>query len=89
MGRVGGMGRHARKTDVQAIKPTAVGLVLGLAAALATARLLEGLLYEISPWDVGSYLGALVVLGVAAVLATLVPAIRAATIDPLTALRQE
>lgn len=66
-----------------------VGLVLGLAGALAVARLLEGLLYETSPWDAGTYLGALVVLGIAALLATLVPAIRAATIAPVVALQQE
>ncbi|MGH9379779.1 MAG: hypothetical protein ACRD2Z_04095, partial [Thermoanaerobaculia bacterium] len=59
------------------------------AGAVAFARLLEGLLYEISPWDVGTYLGAVVVLGVAALLATLIPAIRAAAIAPLIALQQE
>ena len=73
----------------QGLRSVAIGLVLGLAGALAMARLLTGLLYEISPWDVGTYLGALGVLGVAALLATLIPAIRAATIAPLIALQQE
>ena len=73
----------------QGLRLVAVGLVLGLAGALAVARLLEGLLYEISPWDVGTYLGAIVVLGVAALVATLIPAIRAATIAPFIALQQE
>ena len=73
----------------QGLRLVAVGLILGLAGALAVARLLEGLLYEISPWDVGTYLGAIVVLGVAALVATLIPAIRAATIDPFIALQQE
>jgi len=73
----------------QGLRPVAAGLVLGLAGALAVARLLEGLLYEISPWDVGAYLGALVVIGVAALLATLIPAIRAATVTPVIALQQE
>jgi ABC-type antimicrobial peptide transport system permease subunit len=67
----------------------AFGLVLGFAGALVVARLFEGLLHEISPWDVGTYLGALVVLGVAALLATLIPALRAATIAPVIALQQE
>jgi putative ABC transport system permease protein len=71
------------------LRLVAVGLVLGLAGALAVARLLEGLLYEISPWDVGTYLGALVVLGIASLLATLLPAIRAAMVAPLIALQQE
>jgi predicted permease len=66
-----------------------IGLVVGLAGALAVARLLEGLLYEISPWDVSSYVGAIVVLAIAAAVGTVLPAIRAATIDPLVALRHE
>jgi predicted permease len=73
----------------QGLRLVAVGLVVGLAGALALARLLEGLLYEISPWDVGTYLGALGVLGAAALLAIVIPAIRAATIAPLIALQQE
>jgi putative ABC transport system permease protein len=85
----------AETTDVvrlivgQGMRLVAIGLVLGLGGALAVARLLQGLLYEISPWDVGPYLGALLVIGIAASCATLVPAIRAATIPPLIALQQE
>lgn len=73
----------------QGLRLVATGLGLGLAGALALARLLEGLLYEVSPWDVATYLGALTVLGVAALLATVVPAIRAATVAPHIALQQE
>ena len=73
----------------QGLRLVAVGLVLGLAGALAVAQLLEGLLYEISPWDVSTYVGAVAVLGVTALLATLIPAIRAATIAPLIVLQQE
>jgi putative ABC transport system permease protein len=73
----------------QGLGLVAIGLVLGLAGALAVARLLTGLLYEISPWDVGTYLGTIAILGGAALLATLIPAIRAATIAPIIALQQE
>lgn len=73
----------------QGLRLVAIGLVLGLAGALAVARLLEGLLYEVGPWDVGTYLGTIAVLGSAALLAILVPAIRAATIAPLIVLQQE
>jgi predicted permease len=66
-----------------------MGLAVGLAGALASARLLQRFLYEISPWDLVAYLGALGVIGMAAVLATLVPAIRAAGIAPLKALQEE
>ena len=85
----------ASATDVirlvvgQGLRLVAIGLVVGLAGALAVARLLTGLLYEISPWDVGTYLGTIGVLGTAALLATLLPAIKAATIAPLIVLQQE
>lgn len=85
----------ARAADVvgliigQGLRLVATGLVLGLAGALALARLLTGLLYEISPWDAGTYLGTIAVLGGAALLATLLPAMRAATIPPVTVLQQE
>jgi predicted permease len=71
------------------LRLVAGGLVLGLAGALASARLLSGLLYEITPWDVSAYIGTIAVLGSVALLATLVPAIRAATIAPVIVLQQE
>ena len=85
----------ARAADVirliagQGLRLVAIGLVLGLAGALAVARLLTGLLYEISPWDAVTYLGTIAVLGSAALLAIILPAIRAATITPTVVLRQE
>jgi predicted permease len=71
------------------LRLVAIGLVLGLAGALASARLLTSLLFEISPWDAGAYIGTIALLGGAALLATLVPAIRAATIAPVIVLQQE
>ena len=85
----------ARAADVirlivgQGLRLVAIGLVLGLAGAFTVARLLSGLLYEISPWDAVTYLGTIAVLGTAALLATLLPALRAATISPTVVLRQE
>ena len=85
----------ARAADVihlivgQGIRLVAIGLALGLAGALAVARLLTGLLYAISPWDVATYLGTIAVLGTAALLAILLPAIRAASIAPVIVLQQE
>jgi ABC-type antimicrobial peptide transport system permease subunit len=85
----------ARAADIvgliigQGLRLVAVGLVLGLAGALGLARLLTGLLYEISPWDAGAYLSTIAVLGGAALLATLLPAMRAASIPPVTVLQQE
>jgi predicted permease len=85
----------ARAADVvrliagQGLRLVAIGLLLGLAGALAVARLFTGLLYEISPWDAVTYLGTIAVLGSVALLATFLPAIRATTITPTVVLRQE
>lgn len=65
------------------------GLLLGLAGALATARLFASLLFEVAPADPLALLAALLVLGAVALLATLVPARRAALVDPAIALRAE
>ena len=65
------------------------GIVVGLAAALATTRFLGGLLYGLSPNDpVTLGLGALTLLGVAA-LAAWIPARRAIRVDPVVTLREE
>jgi predicted permease len=85
----------ARSADVirlvigEGLRLVAIGLVLGVAGALALSRLLTGLLYDIGPWDVSTYVGTIVVIGSAALLAALLPAIRAATIAPVVVLRQE
>ncbi len=66
-----------------------LGLGLGLAAALASSRLLASLLFGIPPHDAPSYgLTALVFL-VTGAFAAFLPALRAARIDPVTALRTE
>ena len=66
-----------------------IGAVAGLAAALATSRLLSALLFEVSPTDPVSLGGACLVLLVVAGLAAYVPARRATRIDPVRALRAE
>jgi ABC-type antimicrobial peptide transport system permease subunit len=72
----------------EGMRLVAAGLALGLLGALGAARLLVGLLYGIGPWDVVAYLGALCVLGLGALPAMLVPAIRAAAIAPVSALQE-
>jgi len=66
-----------------------IGVAVGLAIALGAARLASSLLYGIAPHDPVSYAAAAVVLLLAAVGAGLVPALRAARVDPVTALRSE
>jgi ABC-type antimicrobial peptide transport system permease subunit len=66
-----------------------LGVAAGLAIALGVSRLVSSLLYGIAPHDPISYAAAVAVLLLAAVAAGLVPALRAARVDPVTALRSE
>jgi predicted permease len=65
------------------------GIVAGLGMALAAAPQIAPLLYRVSPADPVSIAGAALFLIVVAVLASLIPALRATRIDPTVALRQE
>lgn len=71
----------------QALWIVGVGVVIGLALALAGARLLSAFLYGISPYDGLTFAAVPIVIVLVAAVACLVPARRAATVDPLTALR--
>jgi predicted permease len=66
-----------------------VGLLLGVAGALLSARVFAGLLFGIGPADPPALLAAMLVLGAVALGATLVPARRAALVDPAVALRAD
>jgi putative ABC transport system permease protein len=65
------------------------GLALGLAVAVSSTRLLASFLYRLEPNDPTTLVTACVVLTVSAVVAGLLPARRAANLDPMTALREE
>jgi putative ABC transport system permease protein len=67
----------------------AVGLVLGLAAALAATRFMDALVFGVSPVDPPTFLGAAGVLTIVALAAHWVPVRRALRIDPAQALRAE
>jgi putative ABC transport system permease protein len=71
----------------QALWIVGVGVAVGLAAALAAGRLLSAFLYGISPHDALAFVAVPIVIVAVAVVACLVPARRAANVDPLTALR--
>jgi ABC-type antimicrobial peptide transport system permease subunit len=68
---------------------TAVGVVLGVPLAMLVGRALTSSLYGVKPMDAMSYLLAVVGVAIVALVASAVPAGRAASIDPLTALRVE
>ncbi|MCX5643133.1 MAG: ABC transporter permease [Phycisphaerae bacterium] len=89
------MALGARKVDVlravlrQGLRLTLIGVALGVAGALALTRVLSSLLYNVSPtdpWTLASV--SLVLIGIA-LLASYLPARRAARIDPMVALRYE
>lgn len=67
----------------------AVGICVGLAAALATGNLFRAVLYGISPTDPATYITAVAAMTAVALLAVLAPAQRAIRIDPAQALREE
>jgi len=66
-----------------------IGIIAGLAAALALTRLLGGLLYRVGPTDPETFVIAVVLLGSTALLACYLPARRAVRIDPIRVLRHE
>ncbi len=73
----------------QALLPVALGIVAGLGAAAAAARLLAAGLYEMNPHDPRMYASVTALLVLTAITAMAVPARRAATVDPVIALQEE
>ena len=73
----------------QGMAVAAIGLGVGLVAALAGGRLMSGLLYGVSPADAVTLVAVIGLLVLATLLANYVPARRAARVDPLVALRSE
>src|SRR6516225_6618337 len=71
------------------IKLTLLGIVLGLAGAVALTRLMASLLFEVKPTDPATLIGVAFVLAAAALLACYIPARRALSIQPIIALRCE
>ena len=73
----------------QGLTLTALGLGIGLAAAMAATGLLRSMLFEIKTTDPLTYAGVAVLLALVASVASYIPARRAVHVDPLLALRQE
>ena len=73
----------------QGIKLTLLGISIGLVGAYAITRIIRGLLYDVSPTDAFTFICVSLLLTGVALLATYIPARRAAKIDPIEALRYE
>jgi putative ABC transport system permease protein len=73
----------------EGLRLSIVGLVVGLGLSFAVTRLMQRLLFEVSPSDPWLYSGVALFICVIAALACFVPALRATRIDPMQALRTE
>ncbi len=78
-----------RHIVVQGLLLTLAGLTVGLMGAAALASLVGTLLYEVSPRDGTTFAATALVLSIVATIASVIPARRASSVDPLTALRAE
>ena len=66
-----------------------IGIAAGVAVSLATSRILNGLLFRVERTDAVTYAFVIVLMLVAALLACAIPAMRAARVNPLSAIRAE
>jgi putative ABC transport system permease protein len=82
-------GRVLRMVVGQALALAVAGLALGLACAAGLSRLLRGLLFGVGPADLPTYFGVVAGLALVALVASVLPAVRAARVDPIAALRTE
>jgi predicted permease len=82
-------GRVGRMIIVRGISLAAVGVAVGIAAALAVSRLLSALVFEISPTDGTTVLGVAVLMLGVATIASFIPAWSSMRTDPVVALRSE
>jgi ABC-type lipoprotein release transport system permease subunit len=81
--------RVVRMVLRRAFSQVGIGLALGIPAAIGAGRLMKDQLFGVKPWDPVMLVLATLLLGLAAVLASVIPARRAAGVEPMVALRNE
>jgi ABC-type antimicrobial peptide transport system permease subunit len=87
---LGAQARDVLKMVVgHALLLAAVGIIIGGSAALLLSRLMEGLLFDITPLDPLTYGGVTLMLSIVAAFAAWLPGRRATRVDPVIALRAE
>jgi macrolide transport system ATP-binding/permease protein len=87
------LGARAQSVNRMVLKEATVltgfGIAIGLACAIAAAKLLRDLLYGVQSWDIPTLIAVAAVLTAAALVASYIPARRAAEVNPMEALRTE
>ena len=74
---------------LEGLRVTIIGCLAGVALSLVTGRLVANMLYGVSPLDPTTYLGVVILILFVATVASLLPAWRAARVEPVQVLRQE
>ena len=82
-------GEVGRMIVMQSVRLAVIGVIVGIAAAVATTRLMQSLLFEVQPTDPSTLLLVAVGLVVLAAVASWLPARRAMRVDPVEALRTQ
>jgi hypothetical protein len=73
----------------QGMKPTLIGIAIGLVTALALGRVAASLIYGVSARDLATFASATVLIALISFAASLIPALRATRVDPLKVLHEE
>jgi len=83
------VGDVLRRVVVDGMKPTFLGIAIGIAASLGLARVLSTLVYGVRAADVATFAAVSLLLTAVGLLASILPAWRATRVDPLSVLREE
>ena len=83
------LGDVLRMVVAEGMRPTLIGVALGLAGAMALSRLIASLIFGVSQSDPLTFVSVAALLTMVALIASLLPAYRATRVDPMRALREE
>jgi len=78
-----------RAVLLEGMRPTLIGVVLGIAGSLLLGRILNTMIYGVKPTDLSTFATVVALLAAVSLLACILPAYRATQIEPLKVLRDE